>query len=165
MRVASDGTFRPPLVTRLASFMESTTTSVVVIVHHITSGDETSASLARNHQPITLRLSRAPVAGELIHDRSTNSMDQVLQVAHDEDGTAHAFVFSASVPPHVAQAFGITGTGVRSSNSFGGKTIGEMISFLARYPADMPVTFNDRHTLVASVKTDFLVLRLDDSDE
>ena len=92
-------------------------------------------------------------------------MDQVLQVAHAKDGTVHAFVVPAFAPPHVAQAFGMTDIGVPSLTSFNGRTVGEMIAFLARYPANMEVTFNDRQTLVATAKRDIVVLRLDEGGE
>ena len=144
--------------------MEPSSITIDVFVHYVVGGDELPSSAARDHQARQARLSRAPVAEELLYNPHTQGMDRVLQVAHSEDGTVHAFVVPASLPPHVAQAFRIAGTGIPSLASFEGRTIGEMIAFLAQYPAGMEVTFNDRQRLVARAKSGMVVLRLDEED-
>ena len=145
--------------------MENSPIIVDVFVHYIVGGEELSASVARDHPARRMRLSRAPIANELLYNPHTHGMDQVHQVAHAEDGTVHAFVVPAFTQPHVSQAFGMTDVGVPSLTSFNGRTVGEMIAFLARYPADMEVTFSDRQTLVATAKRDMIVLRLDEKGE
>lgn len=145
--------------------MDPSPTPVEVVVHHVVGSENLAVSAARDHQVRTMMLSRAPAAGELLSNTNANGFDQVLEVAHARDGTVHAFVFPASPPPHVAQAFGIRDYGVPSLVAFEGTTVGEMIAFLARYPANMEVAFSDRQVLVAEAKSDMVVLRLDDRDE
>lgn len=135
--------------------------SVDVIVHQVVGGEGLS-SLARDHRARTARLGRAPMPGELLYDPQSKEMGHVLQVAHARDGTVHAFVVPAQVPPYVAEAFGIAYGGVPSLTNFEGRTIGELIAFLAQYPAGEEVTFNDKQILVAKSKRDMVVLRLDD---
>lgn len=134
-------------------------------MHYVVDGEEAPVSPARDHQARTMVLSRAPVADELLSNPHGNGFDEIPEVAHARDGTVHAFVFPASPPPHVAQAFGIRDHGVPSPIAFEGTTVGEMIAFLAQYPASMEVAFSDHQILVAEAKRDMVVLRLDDRNE
>jgi hypothetical protein len=145
--------------------MESSPTPIEVVVHYVVGGEDLPMSAARDHQTRMMVLSRAPVAGELLYNPHSHGMDQVLQVAHARDGTIHAFVFPTVPPPYVAQAFGIGDISMPSLIAFEGRTIGEMIAFLAQYPANMEVVFNDRQVLVAKAKSQMIVLRLDGRDE
>jgi hypothetical protein len=145
--------------------MEPSPTPVEVVVHYVVGGEDLPTSAARDHQARTMKLSRAPIVDELLYNPHTHGMDKVLQVVHARDGTVHAFVFPTSSPPHVAQAFGIKDAGIPSLIAFEGRTIGEMITFLAQYPVGMEVVFNDRQVLVAKAKSRMIVLRLDDKGE
>jgi hypothetical protein len=65
----------------------------------------------------------------------------------------------------VADAFGLEEVGMPSLIGFEGRTIRDLIRFLAQYPGDYEIAFNDRQKLVAKAKDHLIVLRLDEHDE
>lgn len=136
-----------------------------VVIHYLANEEEPAASDIDDRPARTTRLSRVPAIGELIEASDGRGMEHVAQVVHARDGAVHAFVVPVSPPPHVARAFGITDTGVPSLVGFDGQTVGDMIAFLAQYPAEMPVAFTDHRRLVAKAKGGMVLLRLDEEDE
>lgn len=138
---------------------------IEVCVHYVVGGQDLK-SQDRNGNPFRImELSRAPVVGELIAVEGQQGLGEIVNVAHARDGTVHAFVMRALPPPYVADAFRLGEQGMPSLIEFEGSTVRELLEFLAQYPLDYPVTFNDRQRLIARAKSAMLILRLDERNE
>jgi hypothetical protein len=109
-------------------------------------------------------MARVPVVGEIIVS-PRNGTELILDVAFSRDGTAHIFVMPALVPPHVARGLGTGEGSMPSIVGFEGKTVGHLLNFFSRFPADYPISTSNHEILVARSKGGMVLLRFDDPVE